>query len=397
MSSIKGEIVREVDAIYKKQVEWRRNFHTYPELSFEEFKTTASITGIVKKLGLKILPVKSPTGALAELTGKCPGPTIAIRTDIDALPIDEQTSLAYKSKNAGCMHACGHDMHMAVVLGTAAVLSKLKQHLHGKVRFIFQPAEEMPPGGARPMIANHALKNVSMIFGLHVDPHLPTGSISLRDGVTMASVTDFDIIVHGKSGHAASPHKTVDAIVTAAEVIESIQKVVSRDINPVEPVVVTFGKIKGGTARNVISDRVTITGTARTLSDKIGRKVLGAIKRTTQGICKARGAGFEFNIVAGYPVLKNHPKANKILARNFRMLFNKEKIETTKQILGGEDFACYLKEVPGAMFRLGIMNKKIGAFRSWHSTKFIADERSLPVGTALLTAAVIDILAVEKR
>ena len=243
-----------------------------------------------------------------------------------------------------------------------------------------------------PMIANGALKNVSMIFGLHVDPHLATGKIGIRDGVTMASVIDFDLIIHGRGGHAARPQHAVDAIVIAAEVVESLQKIVSRETDPTSPTAVTFGKIEGGTARNVIADTVTLTGTARTLSALDSRRLPKLIKRTAENICKAHGARAEMKIIARYPVLHNSPKTNQIFERNFKRLFGSGKVGQTDQTLGGEDFACYLQKVPGAMFRLGVMNKSIGADKSWHSPHFIADEEALFFGTSLLAASVLDYL-----
>lgn len=390
--NLSEEIKRNCQTVAKQQLLWRRHFHRFPELSNQEFSTTKKIKEIAKKLGLKILPLKTETGVLAEITGKKKGRTVAVRTDIDALPITEQVTLPFSSENTGRMHACGHDMHMATVLGTAAVLSKMKDELNGTVRFIFQPAEEMPPGGARPMIENGALNDVSMIFGLHVDPQLTTGNISIRDGVTMASVVDFDIIVHGRGGHAARPHLSVDAIATAAEVIESIQKVVSRDINPISPVVITFGQIVGGVARNVIADRVVLTGTARTLSASISKAVPKLIKRTATAVCRGRGARAEMKIIASYPVLSNHSGANRIIAEAFQSVAPRKKIQLTPQGMGGEDFACYLEKVPGAMFRLGIRNKKIGAVKPWHSPLFIADENAMPLGTSVLTSAVLNYL-----
>jgi amidohydrolase len=332
------------------------------------------------------------TGVLAELTGAKPGPTVAVRSDIDALPIHEQTGLKFRSKTDGCMHACGHDMHMATVLGVAAVLSDLKGDLTGTVRFIFQPAEELPPGGARPLIENGALAGVSMIFGLHVDPHLATGRIGLRDGPTMGSVMDFDLIVKGKGGHAARPHAAVDAITAAAEVIESVQKVVSRENDPMDPVVVTFGSIAGGVARNVVADRVTIKGTARALRVPLVRRLSRLIKRTAAAVCRAHGAKLDMQTVAGYPALINNPRVNRIIGRNFEALYGSGKIAPTDAVLGGEDFACYLELVPGAMFRLGVQNKRIKAVEPWHSPRFIADEAALEIGTAVIAASVLDAL-----
>ncbi|UCD64293.1 MAG: amidohydrolase [Candidatus Zixiibacteriota bacterium] len=374
------------------QVKWRRHFHQAPEISNQEFRTTAYIERQVKNLGLKVTPIKLDTGLVAELHGGHRGKTAAVRTDIDALPVREMTRLSFKSRIDGAMHACGHDVHMAVVLGVAAILGELRADLKGKVRFIFQPAEEEPPGGAEPLIAGGVLKDVKMIFGLHVDPHLSTGKISLRDGVTMGSVTDFDLIVHGRGGHAARPNDGVDAIATAADVVNSVQKVVAREVDPIEPLVITFGKIEGGTARNTICDRVKLTGTARTLSPALARRLPGLIKKAARGACQARRARLEMNLVASYPVLSNHPEANRILATNYEALFGKGKIERTELVLGGEDFARYLQKTKGAMFRLGVMNRKIGADKPWHSPAFTVDEKAILYGTALIAASVIDFL-----
>ncbi len=371
-------------ASFQKQVNWRRHLHQHPELSNEEFDTTDFLRKEGSKLGLSFLPIKTKTGLLGEIEGKYPGPTVAIRTDIDALPVTEQTGLPFASTRVGRMHACGHDMHMATILGAANLISSMRDRMHGKVRFIFQPAEEMPPGGAEPMIASGALKNVAAIFGLHVDPEVPTGKIGLRDGATMASVYDFDLIVHGKGGHAAHPHRSVDAITTAAEIIDSMQKVVSRETNPVEPVVITFGRISGGIARNVIADKVQLIGTARTLSPNTEKQVPALIKRTAESVSRARGATCEIIPMARYPVLTNLPAVNRIYENNFSSLFGKGRVVRTNPTMGGEDFACYLKHVPGAMFRLGVMNKKLKADQPWHSPRFIADEEALLYGATLL-------------
>ena len=387
-----ANIIKASKKWHRRQVNWRRHFHQHPELSFAEHKTTAHLRQIVSELGLKILPLKMETGLLAELRGKRSGHTVAIRSDIDALPVTERTKLIFRSKVDGCMHACGHDMHMASVLGAAAVLSEMRDDLPGTVRFIFQPAEEMPPGGAAPMIENGALDGVSMIFGLHVDPTEPTGKVGLRDGVTMAAVTDFDLIVHGRGGHAARPQETIDAIVVASEIIQSLQTIASREIDPISPVAVTIGKIEGGDARNIITDRVTMNGTARALSENAARELPKLIKRIAQSIGRAHGARVEVNFTPGYPVFKNHPQANRILSNSFSAMFGKGKVVTTPQVLGGEDFARYLKIVPGAMFRLGCRNQKIGADKEWHSPDFVADEDALTFGTALLSAAAMDTL-----
>lgn len=392
---LKNRILKAVEKLHPQQIKWRRHLHQYPELSFEEYQTTVFLKKECQKAGLKILPLKMKTGLLAETVGT--GKTkLAMRTDIDALPVTEKADVPFRSKNIGCAHMCGHDVHMATVLGTAVILQQFKKELPGSVRFIFQPAEEFPPGGARPMIDNGALKDISFIFGLHVDPDLAVGKVSFRDGVTMGSVFDFNLTVHGKGGHAARPHTAVDAIVIASEVVNSIQKIVAREIDPIDPVVITFGQIKGGTARNVICDKVELVGTARTLSKKTAHLVPKLIKRTAENICRAHGAKAEIEHIADYPVLTNHPEANKILSVNYKALFGQSKIETTPVVLGGEDFACYLEKVKGAMFRLGIKNSKIKADQPWHSPYFKVDENALKYGTALLVSSAFDYLYNKK-
>lgn len=371
-----------------EQIEWRRHLHRRPELSNAEHQTTEFLAEKTAEWGLNSLDLSSPTGHLAETgTGK---PVIAIRTDIDALPIQEMTGLEFASEIDGRMHACGHDMHMAAVLGVARILSQMKDDLPGTVRFLFQPAEEQPPGGALGMISDGALDDVFMIFGLHVDPHIATGSIGLRDGPTMAAVTDFDLIIKGRGGHAARPQDAVDAIITATEIVESLQKIVSREMNPISPVAITFGRIEGGRVRNVIADEVRLEGTARALSVKAAKELPRRIKRTAGAICKARGASMEMEVLGNYPVFVNSPVANSVLRAVFERLYPRARIHVTEQVLGGEDFSRYLETVPGAMFRLGIRNKKIGADKPWHSAQFIADEQALVYGTSLLAAAAVE-------
>jgi amidohydrolase len=379
-----------------QQIRWHRHLHQHPELSYQEHTTTSYLRRTLDKMGLKLLPLKMETGVLAELRGSGSGPVVAVRSDIDALPIGERSGVPCASKTEGCMHACGHDIHMATVLGVAWVLKKMAGQFPGRVRFLFQPAEEMPPGGALPMIKNGALKDVAMILGLHVDPHLPTGQIGLRDGITMASVLDFDLRVIGRAGHGARPQDAVDAITTAAEIIESMQKVISREIDPVAPAAITFGKIEGGLARNVIAEEVLLTGTARSLSVEVARSLPQKIKRTAQAIARAHGARCEMEVIGEYPLFDNDPTTNAVLRRSFEALYPRGRVALTPQVLGGEDFARYLEKVPGAMFRLGIRNRKIKADKPWHSPLFVADEAALEVGTAVLATALLDRLTEER-
>lgn len=389
---LQNEILARTDRIFDSQIKWRRHLHQFPELAMEEHKTTAYLSRLASEIGLKKLKLNMPTGLLLQTSGTPSKHIIAIRSDIDALPIEEKTKLAFRSRIKGRMHACGHDVHMATVMGAATILQQMKDRLPGSVRFLMQPAEEQPPGGARPMIADGALKNVSAILGLHVDPRVAVGRIGLRDGVTMASVYDFDLVIRGRTGHAARPHDAVDAITTAAEVIESIQKVVSREIDPICPVAISFGLIKGGTARNVVADEVIIAGTARTLSAATARKVPQRIKRCAQAVGRARGATVEVRPISSYPILSNNAGINSLFAESMKQIFGKNKVTRTEQVLGGEDFACYLEKIPGAMFRLGIRNNSIGANKSWHSDRFMVDEQAIKIGTALLVTTAFNFL-----
>ncbi|MEW5795059.1 MAG: M20 family metallopeptidase [Candidatus Zixiibacteriota bacterium] len=369
------------------QIKWRRHLHQHPEIAHEEHETTAFLKNELGKLGLKFRPLSLKTGVIAELAGSAPGPTVAIRSDIDALPVPEQTGLPFASRIAGKMHACGHDMHMATVLGAAAVLSELKSELKGTVRFLFQPAEEVPPGGAILLIKDGALGKVDVIFGLHVDPAHPAGTIALCDGPLMANVYDFDIGINGKGSHAARPHLGVDAIATAAAVIDALQVLVSRRIDQSVPAVITIGQIDGGTARNVIAANVRLIGTARTLDPTMAKRIPGLIRQTVNAVCRAHGASAEITPVASYPMLINDPAVNRLYTDQFASMFGRRQVRIADRSLGGEDFAYYLQRVPGAMFRLGIRNSKIGADQPWHSSKFIADEDAIFYGTSLLAAA----------
>lgn len=384
-------ILRLARDLLPAQIQYRRHIHSHPELAFREFDTTAYVAAQLRKHGIDVRIPKSKTGVIALINPEYKH-AVGLRCELDALPVTEQTDFPYRSKHPGVMHACGHDLHMAVIMGAAILLNRLKENIPLGVKCIFQPAEEEPPGGAIEMIKNGCLEKptVDMIFSLHVDPGVATGRIGLRDGPTMASVIDFDIAILGKGGHAARPHAAVDAVAVAAEVVDSLQKVVSREIDPLNPALITIGVINGGTVRNVIADRVSLSGTARTLASKNVKRLPHLLKRTIGGICRARGADFTLEILSGYPVMENHPDANAILRKSFGDLFGKRGIEPTPPTMGGEDFAYYLQRIPGAMFRLGVKNDAIGANKSWHAADFAVDEEAILYGTALLATAVME-------
>ncbi|MDD4052473.1 MAG: amidohydrolase [candidate division Zixibacteria bacterium] len=381
-------------AIEKPILALRRRLHQFPELSNNEFRTTLTLKKELERLGLAVHAGLTPTGLWADLDSGRPGPTVAIRTDIDALAVTEQTGLPYASKVPGVMHACGHDVHMAVFIGTARLLAKFLADLVGRVRFIAQPAEEQPPGGARPLIDAGVLKNppVDVILALHVDPALRVGSIGVRDGVNFVAVHDFDIRVVGRAAHAAFPHRAVDALAVAAEIISGLQQVVSRQIDPIHPAVVTLGTIAGGRARNIIPGEVFIEGTARSLDPAVTRKMPGLIRKIAVGIGRGLGARVEVIPRGAYPPLRCDPRVNGRVAGAFRALYPDGRIRTHALVMGAEDFACYLDHVPGTMFRLGVANRTIGADKPWHHPAFIVDERAIRIGYSTMTLAAADLL-----
>ena len=383
-------------SMFPRLVKLRREFHQYPETAFEEFHTAKRITRELKKLKLEVKTGIAKTGVVSVLYGNKKGKTVALRADMDALPVTEQTNVLYKSKIKGKMHACGHDLHMACVIGAASILSKIKDDLPGNVKFIFQPSEESGPGGALPMVKSGVLKNpdVDGIFAVHTDPSIPVGKMGVKDGVMMAYTSSFDLIILGKGGHGARPHQGVDAIQVAAQVIQGLQTIASRRTNPLDPVVVSIGVIQGGTASNVICDKVLMKGTARTLNKNLAQKIPQMIRQIVSGITRSAGAEFELDYRFGYPVLINDMKMAKLAREAIAKLYSKKAIfEIKSPVMGGEDFAYFAQEVPGALLRVGIRNPKKKAVYPWHHPQFNVDESAIEIGTAVLAQCVYDFLS----
>jgi amidohydrolase len=310
---------------------------------------------------------------------------------MDALPVTEQTGYLFSSKNPGNMHACGHDVHMATVWGAARILSEIKDKLNGSVKFIYQPSEEIHPGGAKPLIDAGVLRkpDVSMMFGLHVDSTVPAGMIGIKEGPMMAQADDFALEIIGRPGHGARPHETIDAVVVASNVVMALQNIASRQVSPLVPVVVSIGAIHGGTATNVIADKVVLKGTARSLNPELTVVLPQMIEKIIAGVCQTFGAKYKLRYNRGYPVLFNNKGVNEIYRRSARELFGKKAVvEIALPSMGGEDFAYFARAVPGAMIRLGVGNKKIGADKPWHHPAFKVDEAAIPFGAAVLAYAV---------
>ncbi|MEE8417115.1 MAG: M20 family metallopeptidase [candidate division Zixibacteria bacterium] len=383
MDTIKAKIGHLTKKHAPGMIALRRKLHQHPETGLEEFQTQKTIAAKLKETGCKVNTRIWKTAVVGLLQGKHKGKTVGIRSDMDALPVTEKTGYSFASRNKGKMHACGHDVHMSIVWGAAKILSGLRHQLHGNIKFIYQPSEEITPGGAKFLIRKGVLKNpkVDMVFGLHVDTTMPVGKIGFYDGAMMAEADDFDIEIIGRSGHAARPHETVDPIMVAANVVTALQNISSRQVDPLNPVVVTIGAIHGGTTFNVIPESVAIKGTARTLEKKLTRDIPGMIEKIIAGVCKTYGARYRFDFRKGYPITVNDKRVNDIYRAAAKELYGKRSIvELTEPAMGGEDFSYFTQAVPAAMMRLGVMNKKIGADKPWHSSEFKIDERRYPLG-----------------
>ncbi len=383
-----GTLAAEAEAMAGALVEWRRDFHRHPELAFAEERTAAVIRAFLESAGIEVRACGG-TGLRGVLRGGRPGRTVALRADMDALPVDEVADHGYRSQNSGVMHACGHDGHMAIVMGAARLLSARRETMAGNVVFLFQPAEESPPGGAARMIAEGALDGVDAVFGLHLWQPLPSGVVGLHAGATMAQADNFAVTVRGRGGHASQPNLTVDPVVAAAEVVIAAQTIVSRFTSPLEPVVVSFTTVHGGRVHNIIPDEVTMTGTVRTFDPATQL----AVKRRLEEVCEATGRLFgattAFTYIDGYPPLVNDAGSIELVRRVAARELGGDAVRDVAPVMGGEDFAYYLQRVPGAFALLGIGD---GHPHPHHSASFDIDERVLPLGVRLLAAVALEAL-----
>jgi amidohydrolase len=365
-------------------IEIRRHLHAHPELSGKEYQTSAYVAGVLSAAGLHTQEEIGKTGVVAELSG---GGTderlLAIRTDMDALPIVERTGLEFSSRNEGVMHACGHDVHTTVGLGTAMVLAQLGVELPGSVRFIFQPAEEIAQGAAW-MVADGVMKDVDSIFSLHVFPSIPAGSIGIRYGALTAAADDLEITIIGEAGHGARPHEAIDAIWIAAQVITGLQQAISRTQNPLRPIVLTLGTISGGRAYNIIADRVQMSGTVRSLHPDTRGMLPGWIEQIVTGICDTYGAKCQVNYRHGVPSVQNEIALTQILESSVRAAWGNDKVQILPEpSLGAEDFSVYLQHAPGSMFRLGVGLPDAKNY-PLHHPQFMVDESAIITGVVTM-------------
>ena len=370
-------------------IKWRRHLHQNPELSFEEHETVQFVKEKLEKLNFEIDYPVAKTGLVATLRGNTEGPTVAIRADMDALPIQEESDVEYKSTVEGVGHLCGHDAHTAILLGVAHIISEqpLKK---GNIKLLFQPAEE-GYGGGQVMVKEGVLKNpdVDVVAGLHVHPTIKTGETSITEGFATACTDAFNIKIIGKGGHAAHPHLSVDPIAISSTVIASLQQIVSRNIDPLENIVLTIGKIEGGFARNVIAPEVRLEGTVRLLNPELRAKVKETMDKYLNGVTSGMGASYEMEYTYGYPSVYNEPSLIPVLRSTVDKILGKNQLLDVNPSMGGEDFSYFAREVPGVFFRLGTNGGEDTAYPN-HHPKFNVDEDALPYGAAILTQFAYD-------
>lgn len=381
------DFLREARSIESEIVATRREIHKHPELAYKERKTAKLVADKLRDSGIEVRTRVGGTGVLGTLHGSGPGKVVALRADMDALPLEEQAEVDFPSNVKGVMHACGHDTHVAMLLGAAKLLAKHRKQMKGTVKFLFQPAEEHGGrGGAKPMIEDGVMKDprVDYVFGLHIDGDEKSGVIAFRGGAIAAAPDRFVVRILGRGGHGSAPHQTVDPVYIAAQVIIAIQGVSSRMIDPIQPFVITIGAIHSGTKENIIPDEAVLEGTIRTLDESTRRRAKAKVAEVAQGVCKAFGAKATVDFEKdAYPVTVNDQMATEKAMKIVKNLRG-ARVKVREPLLGGEDFSRFLHEAPGTFYFLGTTNPRKGCVYPNHSSKFKVDEDVLKFGTASL-------------
>lgn len=385
------EIINLAKNIQPYLQEIRREFHKYPEISYEEKQTEKIIIEELKKIGTFTIKENiNGYGIIADMEGAKPGKTIALRADMDALQICEETGLSYSSKNKGIMHACGHDCHMTMVLGAAKLLSEKKNEIVGNVRLIFQPAEELSPkGGSRGMIEAGALDNVDSIFGLHVWPDLPLGKIGVKSGALMAASDHFVVKIKGKSSHAAKPNEGIDALVTGAQFVTAVQTIVSRNADPMKSIVITIGKMQAGSRYNIVAEECILEGTCRTFAPEMRELAEKRLQTILEGICTLSGCTGVLNYEKGYMALENDPISTEYMEKIIKNLYGEKNVVKVEPAMTAEDFSFYLDKKPGAFAWIGTTAEGEKMYHL-HNSRYAPNEDVLWRGAALLAQLVLD-------
>ena len=373
----------------------RRHLHAHPELSYQEFETCKFVQAQLTKIGIPYTVIAT-TGVLGIIEGKNPSKrVIALRADMDALPILEENDIEYKSKNEGVMHACGHDVHTTILLGAAKILWELRHEFEGTIKLLFQPGEEKNPGGASYMIRDGALQNPTPqgIIGLHVHPGLPFGKLSFRKGRVMASADELYVSIKSSGGHAATPHQTVDTVLVAAQLITSLQTIISRNRNPQNPSVLSICSIHGGNTTNVIPSEVKLMGTFRAMDEGWRFQAHELMLQQAKGLAIATGAEIDFRVDVGYPTVVNEPMITEAAWKLADQYMGAENVEETELRMGAEDFGYYSQVIPGCFFRLGVRNEEKDAIHNVHTPVFKIDEDAIANGVGMMAWLGINLFA----
>ena len=386
------KLFNRLEEVYPELVELRRDFHMYPELSHEEVETPKKVAAYLTSLGLEVKTQVGGRGVLGYLKGGKPGKTVALRADFDALPIQDEKEVAYKSKIPGVMHACGHDIHTAALLGVAKVLSEVREEVPGTIVFLHQFAEETSPGGAEFMIKDGCLDGVDVIYGAHVESQQPYGTVSVVDGYASSAQDDFYITIHGRGGHGASPHETIDALVTGSQVVLNLQQIVSRRVNPLKAAAVTVGAFTSGSTTNVIPDTASIKGTVRTYDEGVRKLIQESMEKIVKSTCEAADATYELKYVNDCPSIYNDPMETERVEKVAKSILGEENVVKGDPMMGSEDFAYYQKVVPGVFFMVGGHNEELNATYPHHHPKFDVDERSMKEIGKVFIGTVFDYL-----
>ncbi|WP_019153343.1 M20 family metallopeptidase [Robertmurraya massiliosenegalensis] len=384
-----NELFSKLEGYYDEMVSIRRYLHQNPELSFQEVNTANYIKSFYENLGIEVKGHVGGNGVVAKIYGGKPGQTIALRADFDALPIQEENDVPYKSLNPGVMHACGHDGHTATLLVLAKVLHELKDELEGTYVMIHQHAEEYAPGGAISMIKDGCLDGVDVIFGTHLWASEPTGKIQYRTGPIMAAADRFEIQIQGQGGHGAQPHRTKDSVVIASQLVLNLQQIVSRRVSPVDSAVVTVGSFVAENAFNVIADKAKLVGTVRTFKEDVRSFIENEIERIVKGTCLAANCDYSYEYDRGYPAVVNHEEETDFLVECVKSIPSVQTVEEADLQMGGEDFAYYLQHVKGSFFFTGARPEGVSIAYPHHHPKFDIDEKALLVAAKALGSAAL--------
>ncbi|ASS73600.1 N-acyl-L-amino acid amidohydrolase [Tumebacillus algifaecis] len=382
-----------VDSVKEQVIRWRRYLHQHPELSFHEEKTAQFVYETLETFNNLELSRPTPNSVMARLVGSKPGKVLAIRADMDALPIEEANDIEYKSQNNGVMHACGHDGHTSMLLGAAKILSDFQAELQGEIRFLFQHAEEVSPGGAEDMVQAGVMDGVDMIIGQHLWSSMDTGKVGISYGPTMAAPDTFWITIHGKGGHAAVPQQTIDAIAIGAQVVTNLQHIVSRNTDPLDNLVVSVTQFHGGTTHNVIPGTVEMQGTVRSFDPNLRAEAPKLMERVIRGICDAHGATYTFTYENGYRAVINDEPLTRVIEETVRELYGEEAIDRIRPSMGGEDFSAFQQKAPGSFFFTGSGNVAKGTDFPHHHPNFNIDEDALERGVKVFVSAAFKLLA----